>query len=62
MSARRCNLQRSGTPRFTALYGCVDPGSLQNTNPRVSHVLCAALGVQTAPGMNTHRQLGETPG
>ena len=33
-----------------------------HTNPRVSHVLCAVLVVQTAPGMNTHRQLGETPG
>ena len=31
-------------------------------NPPCSHVPCAALGVQTAPGMNTHRQLGETPG
>ena len=31
-------------------------------HPRVSHVPCAALGVQTPPGMNTNRQLGETPG
>ena len=29
--------------------------------PRVSYVPCVALVLQTAPGMNTHRQLGETP-
>ena len=40
----------------------VCPGSWQDTNPRIGHVLCAALGVETVLGMNTNRQLGETPG
>ena len=44
---------------------CVDvsPQALHRTPPsRVSHLPCTALGVETAPGMNTNRQLGETAG
>ena len=58
--ARHCILQRSGISRFYVLMR--RPRFLQNTNPHVSHVPCAELGVQTAPGMNTHHQLGVTPG
>ena len=39
--------------RFSASCWYVDPGSLQNTNPRARYVPFAALGVQTAPGIYT---------